>query len=491
MNIRGRHIPLKKISFITFSGILTIYSIQFIWHQVKPLPEGLNFIGEFHSLQPEEISFLTDTRYLNPDNELVFEEQIFPQLFADISSAENEVIADMFLLEEHHDDESLPEGWKPVTQDFYQSLQRAQANGAEVTFITDEINAFYGSFENTSLTELEQNGIRTIYTNLSLLRDSNPLYSSLYRTLLWPLPARGRGWLPHPFGDTEQQVTLPSYLRLLNFKANHRKVVVADDVAYITSANPHNPSSLHSNIAFQLTDENLVNDIRTNEYFVAGFSDKTFTIPQALTPQGQVDILPSVTSGEKYAQYITEKKIKDTLIHDIQTTTPGDTITLALFYISDRGIVTELKKAAQRGVQIRLILDPTKDAFGREKIGIPNRQVAHELTQEPNIEVRWYSTNMEQFHTKMVVIESADTVIINGGSSNLTRRNLDNYNLEANIRILSAQDTRLAEEVKTYLNRLWDNPDGTYTLDYSAYQDTSGLRYWLYRIQEFTGLSTF
>ena len=47
-----------------------------------------------------------------------------------------------------------------------------------------------------------------------------------------------------------EPATVRSYLALPNFKANHRKVLVADEGerfrAVITSANPHDGSSRHS-----------------------------------------------------------------------------------------------------------------------------------------------------------------------------------------------------------------------------------------------------
>ena len=50
-----------------------------------------------------------------------------------------------------------------------------------------------------------------------------------------------------------------------------------------------------------------------------------------------------------------------------------------MFYLSERKIISAIKKAHSRKVKVRLLLDPNKDAFGREKNGIPNRSVAYEL----------------------------------------------------------------------------------------------------------------
>ena len=53
-----------------------------------------------------------------------------------------------------------------------------------------------------------------------------------------------------------------------------------------------------------------------------------------------------------------------------------------MFYLSERQIVKALITAKERGVNVRVLLDPNKDAFGREKNGIPNRQVASELNDD-------------------------------------------------------------------------------------------------------------
>jgi hypothetical protein len=80
------------------------------------------------------------------------------------------------------------------------------------------------------------------------------------------------------------------------------------------------------------------------------------------------------------------------------------------------------------------------------------------------------------------------------GSSNLTRRNLGDYNLEANVAIETARSSTLGVQVFEYYETLWNNraPLGIeYTADYGVYADPTQAHYWLYRIMESTGLSTF
>ncbi len=164
-----------------------------------------------------------------------------------------------------------------------------------------------------------------------------------------------------------------------------------------------------------------------------------------------------------------------------------------MFYLSSRGIIRSLKRAAKRDVTIRLILDANKDAFGRQKGGVPNRPVAAELVRrsKQDIQVRWYNTQGEQFHSKLVLVSQSDRITIFGGSANLTRRNIHNYNLEANVKIMADKDSLIASEVTSYFNDLWLNRGGSYTLDYDVYKSNSILKTVRYRFQEFSGLSTF
>jgi phosphatidylserine/phosphatidylglycerophosphate/cardiolipin synthase-like enzyme len=168
-------------------------------------------------------------------------------------------------------------------------------------------------------------------------------------------------------------------------------------------------------------------------------------------------------------------------------------------------VIEALLAAAARGVTLRLILDPNKDAFGRKKDGVPNRPVANELVTKSGgkIDVRWYRTHGEQFHTKLILITQddalGDALIASLGSANLTRRNLANYNLEANVALRMPLSAPLALQMVNYFDELWSNtkrPDAPggepqFTAPFGAYRDTDWRRYWQYRLMEATGLSTF
>jgi phosphatidylserine/phosphatidylglycerophosphate/cardiolipin synthase-like enzyme len=189
---------------------------------------------------------------------------------------------------------------------------------------------------------------------------------------------------------------------------------------------------------------------------------------------------------------LTENKIKKALINSINRADEGDNLAVVVFYLSDRDVIRALIKAHERGVKIRILLDPNKDAFGRKKNGIPNRQVAAELVNQ-GIPVRWSATHGEQAHTKMLLAEYRNgTNMALLGSANFTRRNLDDLNLETDIAVYTESATPFLVDVRNYIDLLWYNSDGRqFSTDYSEYADNSRLHRFMYRWMEATGMSNF
>lgn len=74
------------------------------------------------------------------------------------------------------------------------------------------------------------------------------------------MDVKGEGWIPNAMASEAPKMTLASYMTLLNIKANHRKAIVTDKEAIVTSSNPHNASGFHGNVAMKVT-EPVLNDI--------------------------------------------------------------------------------------------------------------------------------------------------------------------------------------------------------------------------------------
>jgi hypothetical protein len=361
----------------------------------------------------------------------------------------------------------------------------------QIDLISDEINTVYNGFPSKQFEDMKKAGINVQLTNLNSLKDSNPIYSSIYRIFfIWFGNSENGKLMPHPF-NKDERVSIRSYLKLLNFKANHRKVIITDNdknifTSLITSANPHDGSSAHSNIGIKINGS-FAKEIYNVE--IPASNNKLTKI--SFTNDNNIKSIENLLK----ITLITEGKIRTNILNEIEKLEEGDNINLAMFYLSDRKIINAIKDASNRGVDIKIILDPNKDAFGYEKNGIPNRQTAYELVEKSDnkIQLKWYNTNGEQFHTKLIHIKKKDgTSIVILGSANYTKRNLANYNLEMNVKVEGNNSSAFIMEVESYFNRIFTNNDGNkYTLNYEKFKDTSNFKYWLYRFQEFTGLSTF
>jgi hypothetical protein len=367
-----------------------------------------------------------------------------------------------------------------------------------VLILLDPINDVYGAIPSRDLAALRGDGVHVVRVDLDSLRDSNPIYSAFWRLTMrwWSGDGRGEANYPNPLDAGPERVTFGAWATLLNFKANHRKVIIADDgrggiTGIVTSANPHDASSLHSNVALKLSGASLLPLLESELALArnAGWS-ADWPLPEVSAP---ATASPDTTG---LVQVLTEGEIGAALRRNIAGTRAGDRIDVAMFYLSERDVIRELIAAARRGVTVRVLLDPNKDAFGRAKSGIPNRSVATELgaASDGLIKVRWFRTHGEQFHSKLVSIRSATEFWFTLGSANLTRRNLDDFNLEANVAASVPPASAVAGRISGWFDSLWTNrgpPELEYTADFGAYADPSQGTYWRYRIMEATGLSTF
>ncbi|HAB05956.1 MAG TPA: phospholipase, partial [Alcanivorax sp.] len=317
---------------------------------------------------------------------------------------------------------------RPLSEQLTDALieRKQQRPNLRAVLITDRFNTLYGGVRAPHLERLEAAGVRVVFTDLPRLRDSNPSWSALWRLCCqWAGNSTEGGWLPNPTGDGK--VTLRTYLTLINFKANHRKTLVVDEgdtwTGLVTSANAHDASSAHSNIAVRFSGPAALDLLQSERAAVAFSSDNdTDGWPLARAETG------SEEDGATVA-VLSEAAIRDALLTTIKQADSGEHLDVGVFYLSHRPLIEALADAQERGVVIRLLLDPNKDAFGREKNGVPNRQVAWEL-HDAGVEVRWCATHGEQCHTKMLLRYGDDgaarPAVLIAGSANFTRRNLDN-----------------------------------------------------------------
>jgi len=479
---------IKKLLLL----LVTLVFIVSLYGVFKPIEGGISMEGEIH--KDSGVEFIYDLTY-EEDEMVVHQQNIFNKVFQIINDAENFIIVDMFLFNDNYDRQyEYPELSATLTK----TLIDKKKNNPDinVTFLTDEINECYGAYSNKYLEKLKDNGIEVVVTDLNALRDSNPIYSGVWNIFIKRFGTEGKGWLPNVFDKEGEKVTARSYLKLLNFKANHRKVLITEKKALITSANPHDASAYHSNIAF-VVEGDILQDLLVSEKAVAGLGVEEPGYEAIPVSAGDISVPKNMVLGTSNIDnmeicLLTEGKIKQHLLQEIKKTSKDDVIKIGMFYLSERDVIKELIKASGRGVEINLILDANKDAFGMEKNGIPNRPVAEELYKESGekINIKWYKTHGEQYHTKLILIRGREKSVVFGGSANLTRRNIGDYNLETDLKITANNSSKVIEDVEQYFRRVWNNTEGIYTVDFEEYREQSFWKRILYLFQEWSGLST-
>ena len=128
----------------------------------------------------------------------------------------------------------------------------------------------------TFLAELEQLGVEVVTIRLEPLRDSNPVYSAAWRLLAgWWMKPEGAGSWTNLLDAEGPDVKFGALLRIPHFKANHRKLAITATASgtlrgIVSSGNPHDASSAHSNVALQLDGEAL-RPLLASELDIRGF----------------------------------------------------------------------------------------------------------------------------------------------------------------------------------------------------------------------------
>jgi len=491
--------------------VVGIWIALALWEANKPLPAGTRTASSWHTVPLQSISFIADITSADAYGREISSQAIFDETLKVVRGAREFLVLDYFMFNNRRGDlDPTSPLLRPLSGTLRDALieRRQELPGLKVLFITDPINGLYGAEPSSDLRLLRAAGVDVVVTDLDVLRDSNHLYSSAWRLGVnwWSPNPRGEGSFPNPLNDSNTPLPFGAWARLLNFKANQRKVVIADDghgglVGIVGSANPHDASGSDSNAAARVSGPAL-SALLDSELEVARFSgwQGAITVPTATASEPDAaspETNKGISAGKlARVQTLTEGKIHDALLEHIDATVKGDSIDIAMFYIADRGIVEALLGASSRGVNVRLILDPNKDAYGHTTSGLPNQPAAGELVSESDgkIHVRWYRTHGEQFHTKLVMIYAGERLWLTLGSANLTSRCLDDYNLEANLAIEVGRSSPLALQTLEYFETLWTNRASLgieYTADFSAYADPGQGHYWFYRFLEATGMSDF
>ena len=467
------------------------------WHTHKPLPPGTQVSSPVCTVPAAAPLLLADTTTADAFGRRLVSQEIFDGVLALIAHADRFIVLDYTLFGSAPGEAAPQRHVARALTDALLARTRERPDIA-ILFITDPASEGYGAAPSDELQLLRAAGIEVVTTDLNRLRDSNFLWSSLWRLTLrwWVSPSR-------PLGIATRQ---------LNFKANGRKLIIADEpggglTAIVGSANPSDAESAWSNVAVRVEGAAL-RALLGSELEIARFSGwrghrEAYEGAARAPPPPGCTTGPAVpptpagpTEGSAAAQLLTEGAIRTAVLARLDATMAGDSVDAAVQYLADRGVVESLLAAARRHVSVRLILDPNEGSTRGGIAGVPNQPVASELVSrsDGSIRVRWYRTHGERFHAALLAIYGPQRLWLTAGSAQLTRRSLEDYNLVANAAIELARDAPLAQQALQYFDTLWANraaPGIEYTADFAAYANPAQLDYWLYRLMEGSGLSSF
>ncbi len=481
------------------------------------MPEGTNLKSPDFSV--ERAQLLIDRTSWDADaKRYVQTQQIFDTVLREIRDAETFLIADFFLWNPWAGSIEGAGGRRALATELAEALiaKRIRNPDMPMLVITDPINRIYGDLAPEFYGRLADAGIPVVFTDLSRLPDSNRVYvpqAEFWGKFFTPDESEdAMRAVPNPFNPDGEKLTMAQLGHLLHFKANHRKVLVSGHARsasrlVVGSFNPADGSANHSNLGVLVEGDVAIyaarSELEIAEWSSADVENVNGGLAQTVSRSiAQIrDRLPVQTEkiavvGGPTVAWRSEGAIRDELIAQLEQAEKGTRVDAAVFYYSDRKVVEAMRGAIERGAHVRLLLDANRDAFGREKNGIPNRTVAAELMKladSHSIEVRWASTHGEQFHTKALRVKGfgQDTLFL--GSANWTRRNIANLNLEANLLFKNAGS--LGGDFDAYFDSIWNNSLGLEdSLPYEDWAETGWSltwKTWLYRFQEWSGASTF
>ncbi len=459
-----------------------------------------------------------------------------------IQDASDFIVASAFLFDNMYA-ENLSYDRDIVTEFTDAIIKKKQENpNIKIALIFDPLQRAYERRQAPSIKRMRENGIDIFYSDLLRTKAHTPIKvfeaghhtMRLFSQMLGGLPNTALKSItqniPVPMAPAidDYPSSLQTAFNAALVKANHRKILVVGGKDYyealVSSANPHNASLPSSNNSMSVRGdlalyiyESLREDIRqclhhgTEDYVLwntsASEEYKASYLKEQLKPVN-LDKLDR-GSGTAKVKYVTEIKIKESIIKNLDAVYGNDKVRIQMFYLSDIDVVRAIARAAQRvNRPIEILLDPNKDAFNSIKDGTPNRQVAAFLMNRVqqgdykklakhfpsilndrgmyyplNIHLRWFHTNGEQNHAKTMSItnEMTGKYILINGSSNWTGKNLNNINLEANL--VTDGAIAVTEKFNRFFDKFFFNQgDKIYSLNYEnqeGYHEHAGINKWL------------
>ncbi|MBI2265060.1 MAG: phosphatidylserine/phosphatidylglycerophosphate/cardiolipin synthase family protein [Armatimonadetes bacterium] len=139
----------------------------------------------------------------------------------------------------------------------------------------------------------------------------------------------------------------------------------------------------------------------------------------SLQPEGSA-LTSAVSTSEKHRSY------KAVVYRNLEEAKKK--IHLAMYALTDSKVIRMLVEAKNRGVDVKVLLDPNRYQDG----GSPNDKTAKKLREE-GVPVRWYRVKGNKLHAKLCIFDDREVIV---GSGNWTYKGL-NINREIGLDVVS------------------------------------------------------
>jgi hypothetical protein len=503
-----RAFTLRWLTRGLVAGLLLAWAGIGLWQSYKRLPAGVQIAGAWQALPAHDVRFLRDLTAADATGAPLRERQIDGELLHMVAQARDFLVLDTGLFGD------LPAAGPgaprlraapPVAAAMIDALLQAkqQQPGLQVLLLIDPASEQLrrgASF----LDSLRAAGIAVVPVDVGRLRAPNAAFVSLWQLCCrWWSPVSADGAWPNPLGVGPSGVSMGLWGLTQGYQRSHRQLLIGDDGAgglagLVFSRSLDAEAALHSASALHITGAAL-EPLLESEFVVAQFSGWSGggaiqERSQRLAERARHTMMGAGGVDAARARVVSEASIGAALVGRIDVAGRHDSIDIAALYLSQRDLMRALLDAARRGAAVRLLLDPGKDGYGYERSGVPNREVASELVAASDgaVRVRWYRTHGEQFSAGVALIRSAARSWIMVGTAELSRRDLDDFNLAAAFIAELPNSAAASSDALSWFDTLWFNraAGGTeYSSDVDVYADASQLGYWRYRVLEGSGAS--
>jgi PLD-like domain len=431
---------LKTFRLFALAALFAWFALA-VWNSVKPLPPGTQAASPVTRLAESQVAILDGSPRRR---------EILAHELAAIDRAAEVIVLDLC----------------PMVREVGLHLlaRKRQRPNLKIVLIVDPLNEAYGGTPAQYLSELERAGVIVARARLNRMRDSNPLYTALWRL--------GIAWWSDPYDEAPGEINLRSTLRRFTFKADDRQLIVADDGSggWRSIVSGGTAGGAAGDIGLELTD-GLARDIAASELAIAAWSTDDDRLPPAPPAQGR-------GLGSIDARFLTEGAIRSALLDAVAGAAAGDEISFAARALSDRPLIDAALRAAERGARIQVLLD-------RE--AKPNRAVAGELSgARGQIELRWFAADPALDHTALAIIRHRGELWVNLGAADFTRLSLDDFNLEVAVELRLPVRAAAARTILEIFSRQWSGATADARL-----ADDSRSAYWRYRLLQAAGLAGF